>query len=531
MSASFFIGVDVGSASVRAGIYDAQGRRLTFAVRPIAQFHIAPNQVEQSSEDIWSSVCQVVQTCVQNAGVSPESVCSIGFDATCSLVAVGEKGKGISISETGDESHDIMMWMDHRATYEAQKINATRDPALEFVGGEVSVEMELPKVCWLKRHFPERYQQAWRLFDLADYLVWRATGNDVASVCTLSCKWNYLSHEKRFSQSLLERVGLPDLPKKIPTTILQPGELAGYLRTDVAQAFGLTTKVVVASGMIDAHAGGLALVGSQPEHNLALIGGTSNCHMLVSPQPVNVPGVWGPYWGAMLPGWWLSEGGQSAAGALVEWTLRQSDAWPELHHEAEKSGESIYAIVNRWVDSLEKRDIWPTAQLHVLADHHGNRSPRANPLARGAVSGLTLEQGTDALARYYLATLQAIAYGTRHIIETMAQAGHVITQLTVCGGVTKNPTWLREYANITGLALHLCADDDVVTLGAAITGAVACGAFKTLTDAAKVMVHQGDIITPNPSTFDFHQAKYQAYIKMYEHQQHIMRNMQAWCEQ
>ena len=93
------------------------------------------------------------------------------------------------------------MWMDHRAVAEAAEINATHDPALAYVGGEVSVEMELPKMLWLRRHFPDRHAAARRFFDLADYMVWRATGADVASVCTLTCKWNYLAHEQRFSDT------------------------------------------------------------------------------------------------------------------------------------------------------------------------------------------------------------------------------------------------------------------------------------------------------------------------------------------
>ncbi|MFN6886502.1 FGGY-family carbohydrate kinase, partial [Proteus mirabilis] len=90
----------------------------------------------------------------------------------------------------------------------------------------------------------------------------------------------------------------------------------------------------VASGIIDAHAGGLALTASQPEGSLAIISGTSNCHMIVSQYPIMVPGVWGPYFGAMLPELWLNEGGQSAAGALVEWSIRRHESWAELEQEA-----------------------------------------------------------------------------------------------------------------------------------------------------------------------------------------------------
>ncbi|AOM39587.1 FGGY-family carbohydrate kinase [Xenorhabdus hominickii] len=527
MKQQYFIGVDVGSASVRAAIFDMKGERLAFSVRPIQQFHPKTGFVEQSSADIWVNVCSTIKEVVYRAGIDPIYVKSIGFDATCSLVAVGTGGLPISVAENGNPEHDIIMWMDHRARQETTSINRTNDPCLRYVGGEISVEMELPKILWLKKHFPQRYQSVWRFFDLADFLVWKATEADVGSVCTLTCKWNYLAHQAQFSKEFLQNIGLEDMTDKIPPTILEVGEKAGYLTAESANAFGLHDQVIVASGIIDAHAGGLALVGSKPTGSLAIISGTSNCHMIASPEPTMIPGVWGPYFGAMLPGYWLNEGGQSAAGALVEWSIRQHEAWPELENEAKVSGRHYYQILNDIVAQLEQYEKYPTTHLHVLADHHGNRSPRANAYAKGMISGLTLEHGCNALARYYLATLQAIAYGTRHIIDTLIAAGHRIDRLMMCGGATKNPLWLREYANVTEQEIHLVQEEDAVNLGAAILGAVASGTFADITQAAQAMVKEGHVISPDKKTFPFHQAKYQVYLQMYQDQQRYIDIMHS----
>ena len=523
----YFIGVDVGSASVRAGVFDAAGNRVGFATRPISQHRPRADFVEQSSSEIWERACGAVKEAVARAGIGAEQVRALGYDATCSLVAVDERGRGVSVSETAEPEHDIIMWMDHRAGEEQAEINATNDDALRYVGGQVSVEMELPKILWLKRRLPERYLRTWRFFDLADYLVWRATGRDVAGGCALTCKWNYLAHEGRFSEMLLSAVGLTDVLTKIPQTVLKLGEKAGHITAETAERCGLTTDVVVASGIIDAHAGGLALVGGHPEGRLAVISGTSNCHMIVSRQPIPVPGVWGPYWEAMLPDWWLNEGGQSAAGALVEWTIRQGDAWPALQAEAARRECSVYAVLNEWTADLERREPFPTRRLHVLGDHHGNRSPRANPRALGAIYGLTLEEGADALARLYLATLQAVAYGTRHVIDAMREAGHRISHLSLCGGATKNPLWVREYANVTGCDIQLAADEDVVTLGAAVLGAAACGRFASLPEAVTAMAHSGGAVVADPSCRAFHDAKYRVYLQMYDDLQRAEREMRC----
>ena len=229
MNASAFVGVDVGSASVRAGVFDRAGTELAFAVRPIQQFNPRADVFEQSSADIWGQTGAAVRAALAQAGVASQGVGGIGFDATCSLVAVGADGAPVSVAEDADPQRDIVMWMDHRAVAEAAAINATHDPALAYVGGEVSVEMELPKILWLRRHFSARHAAVRRYFDLADYMVWRATGADVASVCTLACKWNYLAHEQRFSASLLDAVGLSYLPRLIPAEVRQLGSAAGRL--------------------------------------------------------------------------------------------------------------------------------------------------------------------------------------------------------------------------------------------------------------------------------------------------------------
>lgn len=526
----FFIGVDVGSASVRAGLYNLKGERLGFATRTISQFHGNGNHVEQSSTEIWAHVCDVIRETVSTVGVPIKQIVSLGIDATCSLVAIGRDGRGVSVSKTADPARDIIMWMDHRAGDEAREINATHDEALCYVGGEVSIEMELPKVLWLKKNMPDQYQRTWRLFDLADFLVWKATDVDVASICTLTCKWNYLAHEKRFSESLLNAVGLSDLYEKIPSRIAAVGERVGFLSETAAKECGLHTDVTVASGLIDAHAGGIAMLGANSSSALAIISGTSNCHMIANPQAIFVDGVWGPYWGAMLPDLWLGEGGQSAAGALVDWTLSQHSFFPELVKQAEVEGISPYQLINQWVLELEADESYPTTTLHVLADHHGNRSPRANPAARGAVFGLTLERGKRALARLYLATLQSIAYGTRHIIDAMTDAGHSIDNIYLCGGATRNPLWLREYANATGRPVILIQDDDPVTLGAAIAGSVAAGLFDDFTSACSALVKKGRVINPETAYNAFHAAKYTVYLAMYDQQKAAQQNMNAFVQ-
>lgn len=142
---SLFVGVDVGTGSARAGVFNQRGEMLGCAVVPIQTWR-ADIYMEQSSTDIWDKVCAATRAAIATAAASPEQVRGLCFDATCSLVALGEDSEPVSVSVSGADHKNIILWADHRAVKEAEEMNATDHPSLQYVGGKVSPEMELPKV-------------------------------------------------------------------------------------------------------------------------------------------------------------------------------------------------------------------------------------------------------------------------------------------------------------------------------------------------------------------------------------------------
>ena len=245
----------------------------------------------------------------------------------------------------------------------------------------------------------------------------------------------------------------------------------------------------MAVGIIDAHCGAIGLGISR--NTLALITGTSSCHMLVSENPIFVPGVWGPYFGAQLPNEWLSEGGQSATGALLEHTIERFGLIKQdgkLSHVTDgKSINQVYSELNEHLKAHVKTLLCEAAGgVHVLPEHHGNRSPHADPDAKGTVDGLTLDMSYEFLSKIYLATVQAVAYGTRHIVESMESAGHKVSKIAVCGGGAKNEVWLQEHADALQRPLVLAEEPETVLLGAAVLAAVPCK-YATVQDAIKEM--------------------------------------------
>jgi D-ribulokinase len=526
-----FVGVDVGTSSARAGVFDEAGNLLSTARHPIAVWHDAGDIVEQSSSDIWAACVASVGAAMAEAALAPDAVSGIGFDATCSLVVLDRAAEPLTVSTSGDHKRNVIVWMDHRAAAEARLVNDTGDDVLRYVGGSISPEMEIPKILWLKRHLPTSYHAAGHVFDLADYLSFRATGSTARSVCTVTCKWNFLAHEGRWSDSYFQRIGLGDFVSdgyaRIGTEIVVPGTPLGRgLTGSAALELGLREGLPVAASLIDAHAGGVGTIGGRVAgeadvdvcSRLAYIMGTSACIMATTTKPCYVPGVWGPYYSGMVPELWLNEGGQSAAGAAIDHLIRSHPACAEARASADSAGLGILEFLERRIVSraggigaaaLRARDI------HVLPEFLGNRSPYADPDARAVIAGLDLDAGIDSMERLFVAGLCGLAYGLADVVDTFRSNGVASRMMVISGGAARSPLVRQIMADTTGLTVALPETQEPVLLGAAMLGAVAAGAYRSIAEAMASMSAIGRLSDPAaPGMADFHRSKRDVYRLM-----------------
>lgn len=533
----YVIGVDVGTGSARAGIFDAAGAMPASAVEPIRMWQPKPDYAEQSSDDIWRAVCKVVRRCREEAGVAPDAVLGISYDATCSLVVLDRAGAPLAINDDGANERNIIVWMDHRAMVETAEINEGGHDVLKYVGGRVSPEMETPKLKWLKRHLPDTWANAGKFLDLADFLTYRSTGVDARSLCTVVCKWTYLGHvgkRGKWDKGYFKKVGIQDVfdDDKVVGDVRPMGERIGCLTDRSANDLGLTARCAVGIGIIDAHAGGLGLLGSvwsgkkkadlkDLESALAFIGGTSNCLMAVSREPKYIDGVWGPYYGAMVPGMWLTEAGQTTAGSAIDHVIADHANAANLAAEAKRKKRTVYELLNDEVARIQSESGSGPAiakDIHILPDFLGNRSPKADPHYRGLYDGLNLDTTITSQALRYYATIQAVAYGIRDNIETLNRAGYRIDKMYVTGGGTKNPLWLQEHADATGATIVLPREPEAVLLGTAVLAATAAGLHPNIYAAMRAMSGAGAIVAPRSHNAPYHKAKYKLFQYLYKEQ-------------
>jgi D-ribulokinase len=519
-----FIGIDVGTSSARAGIFDEKGTLLATAKHPITVWHETGSVFEQSSFEIWAACVASVRAAMAEAAIPASAVKGLGFDATCSLVVLDTNANPLTVSNSGDDRRNVIVWMDHRGIAEAREINDTQDDVLRYVGGSISPEMEIPKLLWLKRHLPSSYNKAGHFFDLADYLSFRATGSTVRSICTLACKWNYLAHEQRWSGSYFERIGLGDLASdgyaKIGTEIVAPGTpLGAGLSESAARDFGLLEGTPVGTSLIDAHAGGVGTIGGRAKsaepvdvrRRLAYIMGTSACIMATTSEPRFVPGVWGPYYSGMVPGFWLNEGGQSAAGAAIDHLIKSHPAYHEAVATARAGGMEILEFLETRIVARLKTPgeaALLARGIHVLPEFLGNRSPFADPDSRAMVAGMDLDVDLDSMERLFVAGLCGLAYGLADVVEAFRSHGMDSDLMVISGGAGRSSLVRQIMADTTGLTVAVPETQEPVLLGAAMLGAVAGRSCGSIGEAMASMSAIGRLSEATaPAMADFHRTK------------------------
>ena len=512
--------VDIGTGSARAGIVRADGQQLA---RESVPFELVegPQARHRSFHfaDIVDAVSGAVRSALRSAAVAPDAVVGLAVAATCSLVLRDRQARPLRPDEG---EGDVLAWCDHRAGAEAMACSRSRHPLVARNGGGVSPEMQTPKLLWLKRQRPEQWQQLGLALDLGDALVLEFTGQASRSLCSLVTKWPYEA-ARGWSGDYLAELGLDDLPSRVGAhlPVQAPGELAGRLAATAARRLGLPAGLPVATALVDAFAGALgacALTGPGAAGNhLSLVTGTSNAILSLGRSPVRVAGFWGPYPEVIAPGHWVTEAGQSTAGALLDHLLA---LWTPL-----PDGRTVShaTVLERLRTLLADEGPALGQDIHLLPDFAGNRSPLADPQARGVIVGLPLERGLDVLCRVYWRAAVALALGLRQLLE---HAGEVWShpEIAVMGGLSREDLLAQLFADATGRRLIRSEEADPVIAGTTALALRAAGESRALVGIARGLVTTTRVFDPDPASRDWIARDYRIFQQL-QAQQTLIRGL------
>ncbi|MDL2236244.1 xylulose kinase [Christensenellaceae bacterium OttesenSCG-928-K19] len=494
-----FLGIDMGTSSVKVGIFKPDGTPLAYANAEYPLYTPKSGWAEQTVEDWWKAICIGVREVVEKSGVKPADILGIGYDATCCTVMFADKEMNVL--------RPAIMWMDMRASKQAKVMTATGNDALKYNGfGNASAESMPAKALWVKENEPELYSKAEHVFECTDWLTYRLTGRLTASIDTISPRWYYNREEGGWPESFYSEIGLLDVLKKFPDEILDMGTLVGGLSKEAAADLGLVAGTPVGEGGADAFVGmiGLNVVKAG---SIALITGSSHLALGLTEKEMHSKGMWGAYPDAVVPGLYLVEGGQTSSGSIVNWL--KENYCGNIAQIATAQNKSIYDILNEEASKLPVG----SEGLVALDYFQGNRAPHADPDVRGMFYGLSLKHKPQHM---YRAIIESICFGTESIMQSFREGGMNPDGIYISGGAVKSSLWVQMHADVCNLPFYIPEVVEAPCLGSAILGSVACGAHESIVSAAASMVKVKEVVQPRKEVHEEYQFYYKKYVEVYD---------------
>ena len=491
----YVMGIDAGTEAIKAALFDLRGNLIALGSRSYKTYFPRPGWAEQDPGEWWECLVGAVHDCTARAPqVRPEEIAGISADATsCTMMPMTAEGK---------ELRRCLLWMDVRATDQAQRIFATGHPALRYSPAGVNAEWMPCKMLWLKENEPSTYRATDVIIEYTDWIAYKLTGRFTLNINTTSHRWYYHAPSGGWQQDFYAAIGLGDLAAKFPRDVLRVGERVGPLSPEAARVLGLAAGTPVSAGGADAFIGILGQGVTEPG-DMGLITGSSNVLSALSAEEIHFPGIFGSFPDAVIPGLNLVEGGQVSTGSILSWFKRNFAAG--LEAEAKARGLSVYGLLDQ-----EAAQVPPGADGLVVLDYfQGNRTPHTDSRARGVVTGLSLQHGRGHLFR---ALMEGIAYGLQDILATFAKHNFTVNRVIASGGATRSPLFMQIYADVTGKPIYTTREAEASALGSAVVAAAGAGLYPSLADASRNMVTMAGSTEPNTA----HHAEYAFYLEQYQ---------------
>ena len=505
-------GVELGSSVVdyRHGVMETElvdsGRQLP------------PDWALQVPADYLAAIGVVVRDALIDAAIDPRTVVGIGTDFTaCTVLPVLGDGTPLcGIPGLAERPHAYAkLWKHHSAQPQADRLTEVahdRDEKwIARYGGRLSSEWELAKGLELLEEDPELYAQTAHWVEAADWIVWQLSGIYVRNVCATGYKaaWQDGAFPSENYFAAVNPAFRRFAAEKLHGPIAALGARAGSLTPSGADLTGLPSGIAVCVGNVDAHVTAPAAGAVKPGQLVAVMG-TSTCHVMIGDAVRDLPGMCGVVDGGIVPGAWGYEAGQSGVGDLFGWYTSTSVP-PYVHAAAQAAGRNLHEHLS----ALAAGQPVGGHGLLALDWHSGNRSILVDHELSGLVLGATLQTRPEDL---YRAMVESTAFGARVIVESFEQAGLPVRDVTVAGGLHRNPLVMQIYADVLRRPLHVVGSEQGPALGSAMHAAVAAGCFHDIVAASEVMANVGGAVwQPHGANADVYDWLYAEYLELHDH--------------
>jgi xylulokinase len=447
-AAADLLAIDLGTSSVKVGVFAGDGSLLSFARRIYGEPPVIGEAAEQDPEVWWTFTAAAIREAASDLDLAQvRAVCVGGQGPT--LILVDERGQVVAPALT---------WMDSRATPQSARLG-------HILGSNRAAFSLVPRLLWIAENWPTAYADARWALQAWDFIAARLGGGRVAAASTFA-------GDEVWRRDWLEASGLGE------STLIPPLVAAGeaYATTagEWAAAVGLPPGIRIVGGMNDG-LGSIVGADGNVVGRATDPGGAAGGLALCWPERVAGPGV--DCWPGLIPRTWIIGGAFVAGGRAMDW-------WAQVATQGD---------LPRALD-LAAAAPAGAGGLVCLPFLAGERSPIWDATARGAILGLTFAHGPTHLAR---AVLESTAYELRLMSEAILALGTRIDELRVCGGQAQNRLWNQIKADVTGLPTSVPRLPEVALMGDAICAAIGADLYPDLSTAGEAMVAVGEVLEPN----------------------------------
>ena len=429
----------------------------------------------------------------KNKAFTPATIVGLGVDTTgSSPIPVDSANHALASLPKWKKNPaaQCWLWKDHTSWQEAARITELaakhRPEYIAKCGNTYSSEWFWSKIWHCLKTAPDVFQAAHSWVEMCDWIPSVLCGVEdpkqiQRGICAAGHKALYCDEwgglpDKKFLSLLSPK--LAELRDRLYDKAHDANTAAGTLSPAWAKKLGLPAGIPVAIGEMDVHYG--AIGSGIREGTLVKVIGTSTCDCAVVPatkKVKDIPGICGIVKGAILPGFFGIEAGQSAVGDIFKW-------WIESVCEGDSA---LYASLAKEAATLQPGG----SGLLALDWNNGNRTVLVDPMLSGLLLGTTLH---TTKAEIYRALIEATAFGARTIIERIESYGVPVKRIVCAGGIAeKNPLLMQIYADVTGRTMLVAGSSQACALGSAVSAAVLAGVFKDFPAAQKAMTSLKDI--------------------------------------
>jgi xylulokinase len=495
---TLLLGLDIGTTSVKAGLFDAAGRQVAAAGREYRLAHPAPDRVEIDPETWWSSAVAAVRRTLESPGIDPAAIAAM---------AVSSQGETVAAVDTdGRALGPALVWLDNRATAEARELEEQFGTAVVYERTgvpDVNPTWTAAKLLWLRRHEPTLFGAAARFVLAEDFMLRRLTGRFVTDG-GIQCTTMLLDiSDGRWWSAMLDAVGVD--PGRLPE-IAAPGSIVGELAAGPAEALGLRPGLPVVAGGMDQGAGAVGVGNIAGGMISESTGGALTIQASVVRHGADPTGHT-PVYIHSAPGAYLYCPVCPTGGMAFTWFRDQFGA-PETERAA-AAGRSDYDLLTELAAAIPPGCDGLTMLPHLA----GAFSPEYEPAARGVFAGFTLAHTRGHFVR---AVLEAVAFMLRRNLELLARAGASTSEIRSHGGGARSALWNQIKADVCGRAVVTLEGEDAAVRGDAMLAGVAVGAFADLGAAERALVATKARFEPDRTTHAAYEDAYDRYLRLFD---------------